>query len=147
EATLNGEKSLPAHAVRQKAFEAFSKAGIPNSKHEEWKYTNLNPLFGKGYEPIVSAAEKVVAHIHTFPFIKSNRLVFIDGIYSEQYSHIIDKNISISHLQKEFHDNNPLVNEYFSKIAEYETESIVALNTASSHDGAFIHVPQNTMVE
>lgn len=147
EAMLNGQKANATHAVRQQAFQTFEQLGIPTAKNEAYKYTNLNPLFGKGFEPIVKSTELTVAKLHTFPFIKSNRLVFIDGKYSEQYSHIIDKNVVISNLQKEFHDNNPVVSEYFSKIAAYNTESLVALNTAFANDGAFIHIPANTVLE
>ena len=147
EATLNGQKVTATHIVRQQAFQTFEQLGIPSSKNERYKYTNLNPLFGKGFEPIVKPIKPTIAKLQTFPFIKSNRLVFIDGLYSEQYSHIIDKNIEISNLQQEFKKGNETVAQYFSTIANYDNESLVALNTAFANDGAFIHVPENVVVE
>ena len=147
EVTLNGQKANATHIVRQQAFQTFEQLGIPSSKNERYKYTNLNPLFGKGFEPIVKSIEPTIAKLQTFPFIKSNRLVFIDGLYSEQYSHIIDKNIEISNLQQEFKEGNETVAQYFSTIANYDSESLVALNTAFANDGAFIHVPENVVVE
>jgi Fe-S cluster assembly protein SufD len=147
EATLNGQKANASHAIRQQAFQIFEQLGIPSSKNERYKYTNLNPLFGKGFEPIVKPIQPTIAKLQTFPFIKSNRLVFIDGLYSEQYSHIIDKNIEISNLQQEFKKGNETVAKHFSTIANYDNESLVALNTAFANDGAFIHVPENVVVE
>ena len=37
--------------------------------------------------------------------------------------------------------------EHFGKYASIKTESFIALNTAFSYDGAFIHIPGNTVVE
>jgi len=36
--------------IRQEAFNAFSKLGIPGSKNEEWKYTRVAGLFNKEYQ-------------------------------------------------------------------------------------------------
>jgi len=37
------------NTVRQKAFDAFTRMGIP-VKHEEWKYTRISNLFNKEYQ-------------------------------------------------------------------------------------------------
>lgn len=147
EATLNGEKESNFHNIRKDAFNTFEQLGIPSLKNESWKYTNLNNLFGRGFEPIVNAELDNTIQIHTFPFIVTNRLVFIDGLFSKQHSHIVDKNVTISNLKTEFKNNNPVLAEYFSKIVSNEKENFVALNTAFANDGAFIHVPEKTVVE
>jgi Fe-S cluster assembly protein SufD len=36
--------------VREQAFTAFSKMGIPGTKHEEWKYTRVAGLFNKEFQ-------------------------------------------------------------------------------------------------
>ena len=36
--------------LREHAFQAFSKMGIPGSKHEEWKYTRIAGLFNKEFQ-------------------------------------------------------------------------------------------------
>jgi Fe-S cluster assembly protein SufD len=30
--------------IRERAFEAFKNLGLPTTKHEEWKYTNLKKI-------------------------------------------------------------------------------------------------------
>jgi Fe-S cluster assembly protein SufD len=52
ETALNGQKSSAIHTLRKQAFSKFEQLQIPTSKNEAWKYTNLNPLFGKGFEPV-----------------------------------------------------------------------------------------------
>ena len=44
----SGEDALSD--IRRDAFDAFSKLGIPTTKHEEWKYTRISPLFNKAYQ-------------------------------------------------------------------------------------------------
>jgi Fe-S cluster assembly protein SufD len=144
ESCVNGHKSSAIHAVRKKAFQKFEQLQIPSLKNEAWKYTNLNPLFQKGFEPIVCSATSGPVAIHTFPFIKANRLVFIDGEYSEQYSHVIENDIVIGSMYQELKKNNPLILQYFSKSAGFENESLIALNTSFAKDGAFIYLPPNT---
>ena len=36
-------------AVTQKAYEAYTRMGIPTSRHEEWKYTRLSGVLNKDY--------------------------------------------------------------------------------------------------
>ena len=44
ENSLNGESKLPIHQLRKEAIDNFSKLDFPNTKEEEWKYTNISPL-------------------------------------------------------------------------------------------------------
>jgi Fe-S cluster assembly protein SufD len=69
------------------------------------------------------------------------------GNYSEQYSHVIDRHIAISSFQEELKNNNPLIQQYFTKAAGFENESLTALNTSFASDGAFVHVPKYTVLE
>src|SRR5690554_3623504 len=44
------DKSSPVlNALRSEAFKAFQKLGIPSKKVEDYKYTNLQPLFTGDY--------------------------------------------------------------------------------------------------
>ena len=49
ESRLNGSAARPLHAVRRKALEAFQRQGVPTTRHEEWKYTNVLPSLGTEY--------------------------------------------------------------------------------------------------
>src|SRR6187549_3450165 len=43
----NGSALL--HNMREKAYESYTRMGIPTQRHEEWKYTRLNSLVNKDY--------------------------------------------------------------------------------------------------
>ena len=46
EQRLNGAGSGPWHQLRKQAHASFLEQGIPTPRQEEWKYTNVLPLFG-----------------------------------------------------------------------------------------------------
>src|SRR5688500_11567190 len=77
-------------AVRQNAFNAFSKMGIPGVKHEEWKYTRISSLFNKDYKvPFIASTTVTVAEVDAVRLPgheDANELVFVNGIYSSQLS-------------------------------------------------------------
>ena len=47
-------KTLPGNSfvqnIRQKAIESFSALGIPAKKNEEYKYSNVQKLFGESWK-------------------------------------------------------------------------------------------------
>ena len=80
-------------AIRQNAFNAFSKMGIPTAKHEEWKYTRIGSLFNKEYElpadqtaELLSAADLTPVRLPGHE--QANELVFVNGVFSFSLSTI-----------------------------------------------------------
>ncbi len=83
---LNGLGTL-----QRAAFNDFSKMGIPNAKHEEWKYTRIGSLFNKDYEFPVKPANLSEEDLNTVRlpgYKESNELFFINGIFSHSLSTI-----------------------------------------------------------
>ena len=50
ESTLNGESSATIHQLRKEAISNFSGLSFPNTKDEEWKYTNIAPLLNYNFK-------------------------------------------------------------------------------------------------
>ncbi|MDX1629460.1 MAG: Fe-S cluster assembly protein SufD [Fulvivirga sp.] len=153
ESSLNGQKKLPVHAVRKEAIAAFDKQGIPGTKHEEYKYTQVGKTLEKTFDftkapasPEITA--KDVDH-YLIPELEANKLVFVNGVFSHELSEIIspENEIIIKDLATAFEEDQELINQYFSKQAKVEKDAFVALNTAFSHHGSFIHVPKNAVVQ
>ena len=61
---LNGETELSFFKRKKNAIKNFEHVGIPSSKLEEWKYTNLSQIL-KGYK--LTPSKKT----HTAEIIKS----------------------------------------------------------------------------
>ncbi len=148
EETLDLDNDI--HDIRNNAIKYFEDTGFPNKKLEAWKYTSLNSILKEDYSifPKQSSAidYKEVKQYFVYD-IDSYQIVFIDGIYS-------------SHLSKTTHDKfdaclmssalnsskyNKVIQKYFNKIAP--KDSLTALNTAFSKEGAYIYIPKNVVAE
>src|ERR1700761_8176526 len=90
EAHSSGETTL-LEAIRKDAFSAFSRMGIPTTKHEEWKYTRVSSLFNKEYR---YPADRIAHDLSVTELDKfrlpahelSNEIVFVNGFYSPSLS-------------------------------------------------------------
>ena len=47
---LNGHAEQPFHQLRREAIAHFSRLDFPNTRMEEWKYTNLQPLLDQRFQ-------------------------------------------------------------------------------------------------
>jgi len=153
EASLNGSASLPVHAIRQKAIEAFEALGVPGPKHEEYKYTNIGKTLEKAFDfsKTATASDFSSSDLDQYliPNLDANQLVFVNGHFNAGLSNIQSPKdqLIIKDLNTAFKEDQALIEAYFSKEANIDKDAFIALNTAFSYDGAFIHVPKNTKVD
>ena len=123
-------------AIRQEAFEAFSRLGIPGSKNEEWKYTRVAGLFNKEYQfppdsPAVSVSAKDLDKFRLPGFAEANELVFVNGFFSFPLSVIRSADLTILPLEDAAkNDFKELVAREFGESSKYIKDGIHALKTA-----------------
>ena len=140
-------------ALRQSAFNAFSKMGIPTAKHEEWKYTRIAGLFNKEYSfPVtrikttVSAAD--IDRLRLPGYEQANELIFINGLFSFAHSSIRSTELLVLPLEEaaknEYRD---IVSKHLGHSSNYLKDGINALNTAFVQGGVFIHVKRGQVVK
>jgi Fe-S cluster assembly protein SufD len=151
EKNLNGEKEHFIHQQRKEAIENFSKLNFPNTKDEEWKYTNISPLLNYKFISAKKDSDDKKIDISSFLFSKDEHSVitFINGIYSEKSSKIKDlpDGVVIDNLLAVEKNNPELVKKYFGKFASTNDNIFTALGTAFVSDGVFIHIPDNKVIE
>jgi Fe-S cluster assembly protein SufD len=147
------DKGNGLDTVRQDAFNAFSKLGIPTSKHEEWKYTRIGGLFNKEY----LFAETAI--IHSFSSAKvdavrlpgheqANELVFVNGMFSFALSAIRSSALVVQPLEEAArNDFAGIVSANLGHSGKYLKDGINALNTAFVQGGVFIHVKKGQVPE
>ncbi len=87
--------SLPGGArvrrVRETAFDAFRRSGLPHRRVEEWKYTDLRALMRKALAPAERPAEAVARRMladapDAFAGVERYRLVLVDGFFCDALS-------------------------------------------------------------
>jgi Fe-S cluster assembly protein SufD len=148
---LNG-KSTGLDKVRQDAFNLLNTVGIPNAKHEEWKYTRVGGLFNKEYQlPLgnvteISAKDLDIARLPGYE--AANELVFVNGVFSSQLSVIRSSALTVLPLEKAAENEyKEIVDQHLGHSAAYLKDGINALNTAYVHGGAFVHIKKGQVTE
>ncbi|HRG91231.1 MAG TPA: hypothetical protein PLW44_19545, partial [Chitinophagales bacterium] len=137
-------------ALRKNALSAFSKLGIPSTRHEEWKYTNIK---SKLQEQLVltpvdsevnAAVKNYIASLPPYAF----RLTFLNGVFHPELSIVPTdiKGVTVTSLKEAFTHQPALVEKHLGKLVNYNEEHFAALNTAFVNDGAFIHIQRNVQV-
>jgi Fe-S cluster assembly protein SufD len=140
-------------AIRQAAFDTFSKLGIPGTRNEEWKYTRVAGLFNKEYQFPQDALTTTVTSKDLDAFRlpgheQANELVFVNGFFSFPLSTIRSADLTVMALEDAAkNDFKELVAKEFGDSGQYVKDGIHALNTAFVHGGVFIHINKGQVVE
>lgn len=138
---------------RSEAIEHFERLGFPTTRDEEWKYTDITPVANLVTTPIFDGnlSAPAPAGIEAFLLgdVECSQLVFINGRYSPQFSSVkfVPQGGTIGSLADAIANNSEVVQEHLTHYADAETDVFTALNTAFFEDGAFIHIPNGTVVE
>lgn len=141
------DQSGTVGAVRKQAYAAFEKLGLPGTRHEEWKYTNIKTKLPETLS--LNAIETVTpVAFHSFDKLSGSKLIFVNGVYNEGLSTIVaHQGLTITNLSNAFAAHNSAVENHFGKLVQFNEEHFTALNTAFATDGVYIHVAKNTIVE
>jgi Fe-S cluster assembly protein SufD len=139
------------HQKRIDALKIFESKGFPTKKIEGWKYTSLELLLQKDYI-LFSKSENCIDYKDVKKYflydVDTYKIVFIDGVYSPFLSDTthdgIDACLMSTALTKPKYRD--LVNRYFNKIADPQ-DSMTALNTSFTKEGAYIYIPKNTVAQ
>jgi Fe-S cluster assembly protein SufD len=153
QASLN--ESFSAVKQRSAAIEVLAEQGLPSSKQEEWKYTNLSPLFktpfqlaAKNNGNVPKAAEIVARRLIDDV---SARIVFVNGQYAPDLSSDLSSGESQGFVLSTFASstsaNDKIINEHLGIYSTSSTNSLVALNSAFLNDGLMIQVGRGKIVE
>jgi len=150
ESVMNGEAQSAFHLKKRAALAEFDRLGFPTIKNEEWKYSNVRDLISETYnfgaDSPVSVADLEDLKI---PDQVANILYFVNGHYDPSLSKLVSPSnqIIVDSLHNAYKKNPDLVNRYFDELVSDSADAFTALNTAFAHDGVFIHVPDNQVLE
>ena len=150
----NAETRQPAWllAIRKAAIARFSELGFPTTNDEDWRFTNVAPIAGLPFKPVLdySPGNLTAAAIakNSFTTLKASRLVFVNGHFSPEFSSILPaaNGVKIGSLAAALHTEPALLERHLSRHSENGNNAFTALNTAFFRDGAFIHVPAGVAV-
>ncbi|MCP4520211.1 MAG: Fe-S cluster assembly protein SufD [Cytophagales bacterium] len=136
--------------LRKEAFASFQNLDFPTIRDEEYKFTNVRKIAQTAYKTKAGntlTAEQVQSAF--IPNLEGNVLVFVNGVYSAEYSTIVtDTNkLKIQTLGEAISENSETFNAHYAKILATDTDAFNALNTAYAEEGLYVHVPKGKIVE
>ena len=139
--------------LRRRAFERFTALGMPTTRLEAWRFTNVAPIANTTFA-LAAPAEREAARADAAPHaLPGAGLTFINGRHVAPASDVAGlpagvEVVSLADaLASDAGDTRAAVEAHLASGAGIENEAFTALNTALLHDGAVVRVPANTVVE
>ena len=136
--------------LRKAGMARFAELGFPTTKQEDWRFTNVAPIARLPYLPAGGGAV-TADDLAGFAFAKleGSRLVFIDGVYSNDLSVIEGQadGVVVSNLATALKESPDLIEKHLARYASDENAPFASMNTALFTDGVFVHVPKGAIVE
>lgn len=141
----NGDVPSWIKELRQAGIASFAALGFPTPRHEEWKYTNVEPVISRTFGLVNGEVKSLGgANVLSNAFVEEDapRLVFVNGVFAPALSSTLNltggvRLTKFSELSKSSDKN--LVSQ-IGRHANYQRKPFVALNTAFMADGAVIAV-------
>lgn len=133
--------------VRERAASWVRHSIIPNTREEEWRFTDLSAL--RQVEFQVRAKYSVSGDdIPTLREASNSRLVFVNGVYAPELSTIADlpSGVVVSNLAGLSDVCTEQVQQYLAQ-SEGMLEVFTALNTSGINDVGVVWIPKNVVVE
>ncbi|HEY6333426.1 MAG TPA: Fe-S cluster assembly protein SufD [Blastocatellia bacterium] len=137
-------------SVKSDARDRFIALGLPTTRLEQWKYTNVAPVARIPFKPAGNGFKGSLADIGVTGIVASEvtRLQFINGHYSAELSITVAGNgLTAGSLAQLIESDDETVRTHLARHVDYKDHSFVALNTSLLDDGAFIQIPSRLVLE
>ena len=143
---------LPGNAVvaegRQRAFDAFARAGLPNRRIEAWHYTDLRNLMRQALPLAPVPGTQEVARLSAEAArLPSPRLVLVDGVFAPELSSPVPAGVTVTSLAATLAKGEPALIESLGAAWAEADDAIISLNAALMQDGLVIDVAPGVELE
>jgi Fe-S cluster assembly protein SufD len=151
---VRGTKPDWIEMMRRTGIGHFADAGFPTTRDEEYRFTNFAPLlrhsfrWTAGVSPTGEAAEDRASVLKEFRVPDPcSEIVFWNGVYSPRLSapSHLPKGAICTNLSESIVLHPELVRPYLGTVAS-NYDPFAALNTSFLHEGAFVFLPDNTVL-
>lgn len=141
-------------ALRREGLREFVRMGIPTTRHEEWKYTNLFPFIGLDYSyvPVRWSARAASTDARTSMTEVASALGqhisirIVDGVVEANLTNVPD-GVDILELTSDIVENDKDVARTLGSGAPIGSHPFVALNTALLESGIVIRLRKGVQCE
>lgn len=151
------EKSLPGshapwvRALRAQAMETFMDQGFPDTRLEEWKYTDIHSLARHHFtaSPGLTSIDESALQSRLLNGQAEHRLVFVDGHHAPELSpfNTLLNGVTLTSLAFALASRPEELEAWLGRNTDLEKPGFNALNTAFMSDGAYIRLAPGVALE
>jgi Fe-S cluster assembly protein SufD len=142
---LAGAGNAWLRRLRMRAVEIANELSVPTTRDEEWRFTDLSPLYRTSFPPAAAAGSIAGSTFDALAMPEAEtRLVFLDGHYSAVLSQrLAGDGVAVGNLADAGASLDSLAESHLTKLATIENDAFAAVNTAFLRDGALIHISRD----
>jgi Fe-S cluster assembly protein SufD len=151
------EKALSAglprwvHRLRRAAIARFAEMGLPTTRQEEWRFTNLASLRETTFEPAPHPSEMPPLLQSAAGLLPQDgpRIVLVNGRYCGELSSngTLPEGVAAGSLAESLRTHPERIEPELGRHADYREHVFTALSTALVEDGTFLSVRPGAVVE
>jgi Fe-S cluster assembly protein SufD len=140
--------------LRERGASRFSALGFPTVRDEEWRFTNVAPIATTEFrraDADVSFGEQQLGKLLYAD--APHRLVVVNGRFRPELSRTqglaagMRAGSLAQSIGSQLDAESEIVQRYLGQLADLGTRAFDALNTARLDDGAFVYLPDGTILE
>ncbi len=135
--------------LRYYAASRFVELGFPTVRDEDWRFTNISPIASTEFR-LAPPSKLDAAMLDTFLYADAPfRLVVLNGRVVPELSRTtgLPKGLKFGSLATAATEQADIVGRYLGQLAHPDARTFAALNTAFTHDGAYVYVPDGLVFE
>ncbi|QSQ10820.1 Fe-S cluster assembly protein SufD [Myxococcus landrumensis] len=146
------EAAVPAWLarMRQEGLAHFARLGLPTTRDEAWKYTNVAPIADGAFAPVSSVRDAAeLAAVVARLALPGPRLVFVDGRLAPELSSVegLARGVSLKPLRDAWAEDGAWLAEELGQRALAAEHAFTALNAALLEDGAVLRLAPRALSE
>ncbi len=148
--SANGATADPPW-LRERRLEAitrFAEAGFPTTRQEEWRFTDVKAIARSEFTRAEDAAVPQGDHL-LLGGGKVHRAVFVNGRFAAALSSTtgLPDGVRIGSLRQALMSDAELIERHLGRYVLSDRSAFAALNTAFMGDGAFVFLPERTVLD
>lgn len=135
--------------LRSEARAQFAQLGIPTTRREEWRFTNIAPIARTAFRLADDFTPVEPESVERYSYQECYQIALVNGRVSEELSRLdgLPEGVIVTGLVEALELYREEVDEHLGRHARMDERAFVALNTAFLRDGVFIKVPKGVVVE
>ncbi|MBN1927460.1 MAG: Fe-S cluster assembly protein SufD [Prolixibacteraceae bacterium] len=138
---------------RSEALDKFVKTGIPSRKNENYKYTDLRPVFQNDFTVLPRYVQQQIDLHELFhcdvPQLNTHLVLLINGWYYGHNRKIgqLPNGVVLGSLNHVCREHPHLIEKAYNQLAGISDDPIANLNTTMAKDGLFLYVPDDVKID